>query len=250
MFNDPLLWSFVIFAICLSAFIKGALGLGFSTICLAILANAIPLKDAIAIVLIPSLLSNIQVMIDAGHFRISIKTFWPMLLGAVIGMMFGLQILINTDIRISVAILGAVLIIYGVWGYLNQTFRIRDELIPRLNPFIGLTTGIVNGATGSQIFPIMPYLLSLNISKEMLVQTINLSFTISSLIMLSTMWSLGVINASLALSYSMAVIPVVVCVWLGNKLRARFSDTLFRRLVMLLIIALGIALVIKVVRQA
>lgn len=250
MFNDPILLSFVIFAICLSAFIKGALGLGFSTICLAILANAIPLKDAIAIVLIPSLLSNIQVMIDAGHFRISVKVFWSMLLSSIIGMMFGLQILVNADIRISVSILGAVLIIYGIWGYFNQTYRLRDELIPRLNPFVGLSTGIVNGATGSQIFPIMPYLLSLNISKEMLVMTINLSFTISSLIMLLTMWNLGVINTSLALSYSMAVIPVVICVWLGYKLRKRFSESLFRRLAMLLIIALGLALLLKVARQS
>ena len=249
MLNDPLLLSFVIFAICFSAFIKGALGLGFSTICLAILANAIPLKDAIAIVLIPSLLSNIQVMIGAGNFRISVKTFWPMLLTAIVGMMVGLQFLLSADTRISVATLGVILIIYGFWGYFNQTFRIRDESIPRLNPIVGFLTGIVNGATGSQIFPIMPYLLSLNISKEVLVQTINLSFTICSLIMMATMWNVGVLNASLALSYSAAIVPVVIFVWLGAKLRARFSESLFRRLAMLLVIVLGIGLVMKVLKQ-
>ena len=111
MLNDPLLLAFVIFAICFSAFIKGAMGLGFSTICLAILANAIPLKDAIAIVLIPSLLSNIQVMIAAGHFRISLKTFWSMFAAVIVGMMVGLQVLINADIQVSVFILGLVLIL-------------------------------------------------------------------------------------------------------------------------------------------
>ena len=88
---------FVIFALILSAFIKGSLGLGFSTICLAILANVIELKTAISIVVLPSLLSNLIVMIEAGNFRVSVKQFLSMILMSAPGMAIGLQLLRQSD---------------------------------------------------------------------------------------------------------------------------------------------------------
>ena len=53
----------------IAAFLKGITGLGFSTICLGMLANIIPLPVAIPMVIIPSLSSNVIVMVQAGHFR-------------------------------------------------------------------------------------------------------------------------------------------------------------------------------------
>ncbi len=233
---------FVIFALVLSAFIKGSLGLGFSTICLAILANVIELKTAISIVVLPSLLSNIIVMIDAGNVSISLKKFASMIFMAVPGMFIGLQLLSQADNTMSITVLATVLIIYGCWGWVNHRFKLDDLYIPRLNPFIGFITGGVNGATGSQIFPIMPYLLSLNISKDVLVQTINLSFTLNSLIMLGFLYTMGTLDTDSIATYSLGVIPVALGVWLGGKVRKRIPEELFKRAVMILIICLGLLL--------
>jgi len=237
-----LLFFFILFALCFSAFIKGSLGLGFSTICLAILANMIELKTAISIVLLPSLISNLIVMFDAGQWRSSVKLFWLLLLMNVPGMLIGFQLLRQPDNTASVVILSFVLLIYGLWGLRNTQFRLADKLINRLNPFIGFSTGIVNGATGSQIFPVMPYLLSLNISKEQLILTINLSFTLNSLIMLSFLGYMGTLDVQSAFTYALGVIPVSLGVWYGNRLRKRMSDERYRKLAMLLIVALGCVL--------
>ena len=237
---------FILFALCFSAFVKGSLGLGFSTTCLAILANAIDLKVAISIVLIPSLLSNLIVMYSVGNFRISIQTFWPMFLTTLIGISIGLTILVQTNNDLSKALLGAILIIYGVWSFWNHSFRIKDNLIPILNYPMGILTGIVNGATGSQIFPIMPYLLSLNISKEIFLQTINLSFTLGSIIMMFTLWQVDALDINSAVNYSLGVFPVALGVWLGGKVRKRLSENRFRQMVMVMIISLGVSLLYKV----
>ena len=238
------LFLFVLFALVASAFIKGTLGLGFSTIALAILANVIELKTAISIVILPSLLSNLIVMLDAGHFRISIKTFLWMFVMAMPGMALGLQLLHQSDNTLSVSLLATVLILYGIWGLANHRFSIDMAWIPKLNPLVGFVTGCINGATGSQIFPIMPYLLSLNISKDMLVQTINVSFTFSSLIMLGSLFFTGTLDTDSILRYSLGIIPVAFGVWVGNKVRKKIREDLFRRLVMCLIIVLGILLLI------
>ena len=238
------LFLFVVFALFVSAFIKGSMGLGFSTIGLAILANVIELKTAISIVILPSLFSNILVMVDAGNFRLSLKTFFWMFFMAAPGMAIGLLLLHQTDGAVSISILAAVLIFYGVWGLVNHRFKIDDAFIPKMNPVIGFLTGAVNGATGSQIFPIMPYLLSLNISKDMLVQSINVSFTLCSLIMLSSLLYTGMLDTGSILRYSLGLIPVAIGIYLGNLVRKKIRDDLFKRLVMVLIILLGLLLLV------
>jgi uncharacterized membrane protein YfcA len=236
---------FVIFALILSAFIKGSLGMGFSTICLAMLANVIELKTAISIVVLPSMLSNVIVMIEAGNLRISLKLFLSMILASIPGMVVGLQLLKQTDNTLSVSILALVLIVYGCWGWANHQFRIDDKFISKLNPLVGFTTGIVNGATGSQIFPVMPYLLSLNISKDVLVQTINLSFTLNSLIMLGFLYKMNSLDTDSILTYALGIVPVAIGVWLGGKVRKRIPEARFKRIVMVLIISLGLMLLIN-----
>ena len=98
---------FTVLALCFSGFIKGWLGLGFSTISLVIIANFIEIKTAISIVLIPSLMSNLMIMFQAGYFYGSIQKFWPMLLASSISM------ILTKASTVSVTILGIVLILYG-----------------------------------------------------------------------------------------------------------------------------------------
>lgn len=239
--TEPIFF-FVLFALVLSAFIKGSLGLGFSTICLAILANVIELKTAISIVLLPSLISNMIVMLEAGNFRLSLKTFSTMLLMTLPGLALGMLLLHQDDNALSISILAVVLIVYGCWGWANRLFTIDQKYIPKLNPIIGLLTGCVNGATGSQIFPIMPYLLSLNISKNLLVQTINMSFTMGSLIMLTSLILTNNLQTESVVTYALGIIPVSIGVWLGGKVRKKLPEERFKQAVMLLIIFLGILL--------
>ena len=232
----------IVFALTFSAFIKGSLGLGFSTISLAILANFIDLKVAIALTIIPSLFSNLMIMMSVGEFKLSLKSFWPMFLATVIGVPMGLYALFYTDSFISKALLGLILIIYGTWGLFNINFRLRKQVMPTLSPIIGLLTGVFNGATGSQIFPVMPYLLSLPISRNLMLQTINLSFTLCSIIILSALWQHDSIDLSRAAWFSLGVIPVALGIWLGSKLRKHLPEQRYRQAVMIFIMVLGISL--------
>ena len=58
-----------------AAFVKGTTGIGFSTICLPFLAMTLGIKETLPLLIVPSLLSNILVMVDAGHFRSTLAQF-------------------------------------------------------------------------------------------------------------------------------------------------------------------------------
>ena len=51
----------------------------------------------------------------------------------------------------------------------------------RLSPFVGALTGLVTAATGVFVIPAVPYLQALGLQRDMLVQALGLSFTVSTL---------------------------------------------------------------------
>jgi len=229
----------------ISAFLKGITGLGFSTICLGLLASVIDLKLAIPAVLVPSLSSNLLVMLEAGHFRATARRFWPLYLAALPALMAGLSLLVSVDGTSARRALGVVLFVYGVWALANAEFSLERRTERWLNVPVGLVTGFINGLTGSQVMPVLPYLLSLKLDKNVFVQAINISFTLSSLVMLVGLAVVGLLDLPLLGASALAVVPVALGIALGGRVRRRLAEATFRKVVLVLLVCLGLNLVLR-----
>ena len=66
-------------------------------------------------------------------------------------------------------------------------------------PAVGLLTGTINGLTGSQVLPITPFLMSLEMPRGTFLHTLNLSFTLSSFTMAAALAGLGLMTCDAAL---------------------------------------------------
>ncbi|MGB1444036.1 MAG: sulfite exporter TauE/SafE family protein, partial [Paracoccaceae bacterium] len=128
---------------------KGVTGLGFSTTCLPILVFAIGLKDALPLVLIPSICSNLVVMRQVGQFKSTILRFWPMLLATIPGLILGLWVLSEIDGDRAKVVFGLVLLMWCGFSFLKPDLRLPGGLEERLAPVSGICTGFLNGLTGS-----------------------------------------------------------------------------------------------------
>ena len=146
----------------IAALVKGVTGLGFSSTCLPILTLAFGLKEALPMVLIPSVASNLVVMVSTGGFLASAQRFWPMVLSACVSVFAGLWALTRVGGISAAAVLGLVLLIYVAFALTNTRFRLTEARTRKLEPAIGAATGFINGLTGSQVMPLIPYLLSLD----------------------------------------------------------------------------------------
>lgn len=226
-----------------AAFLKGTAGLGFATTCLGIMATFLDMRLAIPLVIIPSILSNIMVMVDAGDFFRILRKYWFMYASAVPGLFLGLWILGGGDTTLPRVVLGISMVLYGIYGIWGGSFTLNHT--PIMAGVIGSITGLVNGLTGSQIMPVLPYLMALNISKDELVQAINTSFTFASLIMLFGMGKLGLLNREILIISTAGIIPVWFGIWVGGKVRRLLPESVFRKAVLLLIILLGAGLIVK-----
>ncbi len=228
-----------------AAFVKGATGLGFSTSALPILALGLGLKSAMPLVIIPSLVSNAIVMMQAGHFGETVRRFWPMFLATIPGLLIGLAVLDLIDSLVAGAILGLVLIGYGVFTLFRPGQPMSESLGRKLAPVSGFLTGVLNGMTGSQVMPVLPFLLALQLDPKRFIQAINISFTLSSLIMAVGLAKLGLMTAETIWISLMGLIPVYVGTKVGGIVRQRMDADTFRKVVLLMLIAFGVVLVSK-----
>ncbi len=225
--------------------VKGTTGLGFATTALSFLVYAIGLKEALPLLIVPSVVSNLIVMRDAGHFRATLIQFRLMYAAAPVGIFIGLALLMWLDPTISSAILGLVLIIYGVITITQPAFRLPTALARRLEIPVGFTTGLVNGVTGSQVMPVLPYLLSLPLERNVFIQAINISFTISSVVFAIGLAWLGLFTADTTQISFVGLVAMLVGLKLGIPIRRRLPQSSFRRAVLGLLVLLGAGLVLR-----
>lgn len=228
-----------------AAFLKGITGLGFATVCLPMLASFMEPTASIPLVILPSLISNMLIMLQSGKFREALQRFWPIYLAAMPGLILGVYLLRTLDSSISRAVLGSILILYSLWAMRKADVALSPNLERWLLAPVGLMTGVVNGITGSQVMPILPFLLTLKIDKNLLLQTINLSFTLSSLMMIGLLSRFGLFEQEIFWTSLLGTIPVAAGITLGSKLRQRLPDQWFKRLVLGFLLALGISLVLR-----
>ena len=116
---------------------------------------------------------------------------------------------------------------------------------PWLAPVIGVATGFVSAATGVYAIPLVPYLQALGLERDGLVQALGISFTVASLALGVDLVRVGALEASVALVSLVALIPAVLGMAAGQRLRGRIREEAFRVCFLLSLLALGLHLALR-----
>ena len=168
-------------AFLLAGLVKGVVGLGLPTLAMALLALAMPPAQAAALLILPSLVTNVWQMRPWPTLAPMTRRLWPMQAGVVVGTLGGAWLLGAPAGAWAMQALGAAVLVYGLWGLSGA----RVSQVPAgaervLGPLVGAVTGLVTAATGVFVIPAVPYLQALGLSRDELVQTMGLSFTVST----------------------------------------------------------------------
>lgn len=161
--------------------VKGVVGMGLPTVAMGLLAAAMPPAEAAALLLIPSLVTNLWQLFTGPSFGGLCKRLWTMMAGVVVGTVTGAGLLTGAHTMIASAGLGAALMLYALVGLAKAGFTTPARHEAWISPLVGVATGLVTGATGVFVIPAVPYLQSLRLGREDLIQALGLSFTVSTL---------------------------------------------------------------------
>jgi uncharacterized membrane protein YfcA len=240
MFDRTFILVAAVFA--LAGFVKGAIGLGLPTIAMGLLAIVMPPVEAAAILLLPSLLTNIWQMVAGPSLRTIVRRLWPMMVGVCLGTWAGMGLMTGTSARYGTAFLGAALALYALTGIVSIRLALPRDWEAIFGPLTGVVTGIITAATGVFVIPAVPYLQAIGLEKDDLVQALGLSFTVSTLALAVNIGAAGSLNVSKASITFVAVVMACAGMWLGQTLRLRLPSSVFRRCFFVGLLLLGIYL--------
>jgi uncharacterized membrane protein YfcA len=145
------------------------------------------------------------------------------------------------------AALGAVLAVYGVIGLIAARLVVSPQSERWLSPTVGLITGVLTGATGVFVIPAVPYFNSLGLEKEDLIQTLGLSFTVSTLALAVGLMATGQFKAAVATSSLLALLPALGGMLFGQRVRNWLKPEVFRRWFFVGLLILGTYMVVRAV---
>lgn len=223
---------FVIAVFALAGMIKGTIGLGLPAVSMGLLTLVISPFQAATLLIIPSMLTNFWQLFAEGHVLQLIRRFWPLLIGIIVGSIWSIFPTLGHSNHAfhSEALLGTMLALYGLYGLFAKNMPNLAAHEAWLSPLIGYLGGALTVATGVIVIPVVPYLQSLQLKRDDLVQALGLAFTVST-ICLAIFLHLNPVD-DLPMDYKMsfiALIPALIGMWIGTKIRYRIPEQRFRQ---------------------
>jgi uncharacterized membrane protein YfcA len=231
----------------LAGFVKGVIGLGLPTISMGLLALAMPTSQAAAILVVPSIVTNVWQMLDGPGMRLILRRLWPMFAGICLGTWAAAGLLTGSPSRISQAALGVAIAIYGVLGLAAVRFHVAPAWERWLSFPMGLATGVLGAGTGVFVIPSVPYLQALNLGKDLLIQALAVSFTVSTVALAGNLVAGRVFSLDIAGLSLLALVPALGGMALGQIARTRLSEPAFRRVFFTSLVGLGAYIVWRAV---
>jgi uncharacterized membrane protein YfcA len=225
--------------------VKGVVGVGLPTIAMALLTLAMSPSRAAALLIVPSLATNLWQLRPLGRLRPLLRRLAGMQVGVVGGTLGGSWLFGAPAGRWAVATLGIALALHALWGLAGRPAAIPASIERWAGPLAGATTGLVTAATGVFVVPAVPYLQSLALERDELVQAMGVSFTASTLALAAGLWANAHYPAeAFAVSCGMLV-PAIAGMAAGASLRARLSPSVFRTCFLACLLLLGLSMTAK-----
>ncbi|WP_322415389.1 sulfite exporter TauE/SafE family protein [Mesorhizobium huakuii] len=229
-----------------AGFVKGVVGMGLPTVAMGLLAVTMPPAEAAALLLIPSLVTNLWQLFTGPAFAGLWRRLWTMMAGIMLGTVAGAGVLTGVHPGAASAGLGAALVLYAILGLLRLGFTMPARHEALMSPLAGVATGLVTGATGVFVIPAVPYLQSLRLEKDDLIQALGLSFTVSTAALAIGLFRTGALASPMQLTSSiLALLPALAGMFIGQALRQAMSVETFRRVFFVGLLALGVYLALE-----
>lgn len=237
----------VVVVFVLAGGVKGVTGMGLPTVAVSLLGLWMPPVQAAALLVIPSLATNIA-QCRGPHLRSLVSRLWPGWLAIAIVTVSAPGLGDAVSAQTTKGWLGGILMAYGIWGLWRPQLPDLSLTSKWLSLPTGAATGFVTALTAVFVLPWVPYLQTLRLGKDEMVQALGLSFTVATLsLAMKVQMSapLGLISSSVAIAVGGALIGAFCGLKLGELLRSRLVGPVFQKALFMVFLGLGAANLIQ-----
>ena len=220
--------------------IKGLIGFGLPTVSIAILAAFLGLIEAMTLMLLPSLITNLFQGLVGKYLIRLIRRYWSLFIFGAVFTWLSSSLLSTGHAATFAVILGVVLTLYGISSLYSLQLPSPGSRERWISPLVGIVSGGITGITGVFLVPAVGYLQALRMERDELIQAIGLWVTIATLSLAFSLKDHDLFSNELGLLSLTAVLPALLGMWVGRILRPRLSESAFRHLFFAALMLLGV----------
>lgn len=235
---DPILFAIAL-VFMIAGFVKGVIGMALPTIVIGLLSTSMSTAQAIAIVIVPAILTNIWQTFSGPYLGDILRRLWPLLLCTCFGVWSGTGFLSGPYAPYGTILLGSMLVLYSIISLKRAQFYVPKEKETWIGAISGYLSGLIAAATGMQAIPTMPYLQAIGMERDEFIQALGVFFSVSTVAMLFNLSSSGLLTREVAVPSALGLVTSVIGMYLGQLLRQRLPAETFRRCFLISMIFLG-----------
>jgi uncharacterized protein len=240
-------WAFAALVVVAACAVRGSAGFGGQAVAVPLLALVLPLTTALALMVVLAVLSSL------GHVRRDWrKIAWAeirrLIPYSVVGVLIGLYLLGQVDIRLLIKAFGVVVIFYACFALATASRPIR--IPPRILYPVGATLAVLGGAMGATFgaaagpFYVV-YLNARQLERDAFRVTITTILTIQGSLRIAGYARLGFFDETTLVLVAAGIPLMMLGATLGYWLAGRLDQRVFNLCIGVLLLVSGTALLFK-----
>lgn len=226
----------------LAGTIKGTIGLGLPTTAVSVLAQLTDPRSAIALALIPMIVTNGWQVWRAGDVAGTLSRYRWFLATELLLIGAFSQVAGVLSPEVVGGVLGVAIVLFALASLWRQPPRLPDHLDRRAQLGFGAGAGVLGGIAGIFAPPVVVYLQARRLDPDEFVRATGCLLGFGSLILLAGYWRQGFVTPPVAGISTVLLVPALLGYTLGEHLRQRLGGERFRQAVLVFFLLSGLNL--------
>ena len=223
----------------LATFVQSSVGFGLALVSMPLLVPLLGIQTASPLVALVSMMAELAILFRYRH-ALNLRALAPLTIAAVIGIPIGVLALRSIDAVIITTLLGVILILYGIYALFSPN-------LPELNHKawaygFGFVAGMLGGAYNTSGPPVIMYGNVRRWPPEEFKSNLQGFFIVVGLVIIVVHAFSGNITSEVWNNVFYSLPGIAVGLIAGFLLSKRINAELFRKIVLVLLIVLGVRL--------
>src|SRR4051812_2200982 len=238
-FEQPTIIAAVACSLILAGLLKGIIGVGMPVVALPVLSLFIDIKSAAMLLTMPLIFSNVPQALEGGKTGRCLMQLMPVFLGMIPGLFLGVQLLLAVDSNVAKIIAGLVLMGVGGVTLLAPKLQLQSRLVLPTGITFGFFGGILGGVAAMSGPLVFIFLLAKGLRGQAFTKEASLYLVASAGLLAILLTASREFSWRDALVSTTATLPVILGMYVGQRIRDKIAPETFRKLVLIAVIAAG-----------
>jgi uncharacterized membrane protein YfcA len=229
----------------LAGTVKGVVGFGLPLVSITLLTPFYGLVDAIAIMLLPSVVTNFWQAVSGGRLVVLWQRLWPLYVSGAMSTVLAGSVLVQIDAYWPTVLLGGVILAYSLVGLASWQPSKPGARETWLSPVTGVVTGLITGLTGVLVFPLAVYFQSLDLDRRVLFQAMGIYLLLANVALASAFGWQGAFPDGITRLAVIGIAAGLAGMALGQRIQTLLSAEQFKRVFFVSLAVVGVFIFLR-----